>query len=278
MELSVGEMRSGERRFFTGFVRDLTERQQTQQRLHDLQAELIHMSRFTALGEMASMLAHELNQPLTAVANYLNGARRLLETGRGDTSSMVREAVERAAEQALRAGQIIRRLREFVSRGESERRVESLAKLIEEASALALVGVKETGIRVSFQFDPRVDYVLADKIQVQQVLHNLMRNAVEAMQEMTRRELAISTFQVDNETVQVAVSDTGAGIAPEIAEQLFQPFVTTKRQGMGVGLSISRTIIEAHGGRLWAEPNPGGGAIFRLTLKAIEVEDIDDAE
>jgi two-component system sensor kinase FixL len=191
---------------------------------------------------------------------------------------MVREAVERAAEQALRAGQIIRRLREFVSRGESERRVESLAKLIEEASALALVGVKETGIRVSFQFDPRVEYVLADKIQVQQVLHNLMRNAVEAMQEMTRRELAISTFQVDNETVQVAVSDTGAGIAPEIAEQLFQPFVTTKRQGMGVGLSISRTIIEAHGGRLWAEPNPGGGAIFRLTLKAIEVEDIDDAE
>jgi two-component system sensor kinase FixL len=278
MELSVGEMRSGERRFFTGFVRDLTERQQTQQRLHDLQAELIHMSRFTALGEMASMLAHELNQPLTAVANYLNGGRRLLDGGNRDSLPMVREAIERASEQALRAGQIIRRLREFVSRGESERRVENLAKLIEEASALALVGAKETGVRVSFQFDPNVAFVLADKIQVQQVLHNLMRNAMEAMQEMTRRELTVRTRQLDNETVQVDVSDTGPGIAPEIAEQLFQPFITTKRQGMGVGLSISRTIIEAHGGRLWTEPNPGGGAIFRLTLKAIEVEELDDGD
>jgi two-component system sensor kinase FixL len=278
MELSVGEMRSGERRFFTGFVRDLTERQQTQQRLHDLQAELIHMSRFTALGEMASMLAHELNQPLTAVANYLNGGRRLLDGGNSENLPMVREAIERASEQALRAGQIIRRLREFVSRGESERRVENLAKLIEEASALALVGAKETGVRVSFQFDPNVAFVLADKIQVQQVLHNLMRNAIEAMQEMTRRELTVHTRQLDNETVQVDVSDTGPGIAPEIAEQLFQPFITTKRQGMGVGLSISRTIIEAHGGRLWTEPNPGGGAIFRLTLKAIEVEELDDGD
>jgi two-component system, LuxR family, sensor kinase FixL len=278
MELSVGEMRSGERRFFTGFVRDLTERQQTQQRLHDLQAELIHMSRFTALGEMASMLAHELNQPLTAVANYLNGGRRLLDGGASDSLPMVREAIERAAEQALRAGQIIRRLREFVSRGESERRVENLAKLIEEASALALVGAKETGVRVTFAFDPNVAFVLADKIQVQQVLHNLMRNAVEAMQEMDRRELTVRTRQLDGETVQVDVTDTGPGIAPEIAEQLFQPFITTKRQGMGVGLSISRTIIEAHGGRLWTEPNPGGGAIFRLTLKAIEVEELKDGD
>jgi two-component system sensor kinase FixL len=141
-----------------------------------------------------------------------------------------------------------------------------------------LVGAKETGVRVSFQFDPNVAFVLADKIQVQQVLHNLMRNAIEAMQEMTRRELTVHTRQLDNETVQVDVSDTGPGIAPEIAEQLFQPFITTKRQGMGVGLSISRTIIEAHGGRLWTEPNPGGGAIFRLTLKAIEVEELDDGD
>jgi two-component system sensor kinase FixL len=276
MELAVGEMRSGERRFFTGFVRDITERQETQQRLHDLQAELIHMSRFTALGEMASMLAHELNQPLTAVANYLNGGRRLLESGQIDSLPIVREALDRAGEQALRAGQIIRRLREFVSRGESERRVEDLVKLIEEASALALVGAKEAGVRVSFEFDARVAFVLADKIQIQQVLHNLMRNAVEAMQETSRRELTVSTHQLDKETVQVFVSDTGLGIAPEIAEQLFQPFVTTKRHGMGVGLSISRTIVESHGGRLWAEPNPGGGSVFRLTLKTIERKDLGD--
>jgi len=276
MELSVGEMRSGERRFFTGFVRDLTERQQTQQRLQELQAELIHMSRFTALGEMASTLAHELNQPLTAVANYLKGGRRLLDSGQSKSIPMAREAMERAAEQALRAGQIIRRLREFVARGESERQVENLAKLIEEASALALVGAKETGVRVSFEFDPRAVFVLADKIQVEQVLLNLMRNAVEAMQEMTRRELTVSTHQLDNETVQVDVADTGSGIAPEIADQLFQPFITTKRQGMGVGLSISRTIIESHGGRLWAETNAGGGTIFRLTLKTIGGEDLGD--
>jgi two-component system, LuxR family, sensor kinase FixL len=259
-------------------LRDITERQQTRQRLHDLQAELIHMSRFTALGEMASMLAHELNQPLTAVANYLHGGRRLLEGGQTGSIPMVREALERAAEQALRAGQIIRRLREFVSRGESERRIEDLVKLIEEASALALVGAKEAGVQVSFDFDTRVAFVLVDKIQIQQVLHNLMRNAVEAMQETSHREVTVSTLRLDHETVRVDVSDTGSGIAPEIADQLFQPFVTTKRQGMGVGLSISRTIVESHGGRLWAESNTSDGTVFRLTLKTIEGKDIADGD
>jgi two-component system, LuxR family, sensor kinase FixL len=276
MELSVGEMRSGDRRFFTGFVRDLTERKQTELRLQELQSELIHVSRFTALGEMASTLAHELNQPLTAVANYLKGGRRLLESGNSDSIPMAREAMDRAAQQALRAGQIIRRLREFVARGESERQIENLAGLIEEASALALVGIKETGVRVSFLFESRSTLVLADKIQVQQVLLNLMRNAVEAMQEVERRELTVSTHKEDNETVRIDVRDTGPGIAPEITHQLFQPFITTKRQGMGVGLSISRTIVESHGGRLWAEPNADGGTVFRLTLKTIAGEDLSD--
>jgi len=273
MELTVGEMRSGERRYFTGFVRDLTERQQTQQRLQELQAELIHMSRFTALGEMASTLAHELNQPLTAVANYLKGVKRLLDHGSSEQLPLVSEAVERAAEQALRAGQIIRHLRELVARGETDRQVESPVKLIEEASALALAGAKETGVRVIFAFDPTMPAVLADRIQVQQVLLNLMRNAIEAMQGSPVRELRISTRSVDRDTLRIDVADTGPGIAPEITEQLFQPFVTTKRQGMGVGLSISRTIIEAHGGRLWAEPNPVGGTIFSLTLPTIFPED-----
>jgi two-component system, LuxR family, sensor kinase FixL len=276
MELSVGEMLSGERRSFTGFIRDLTERQETQQRLHDVQAELAHMSRFTAMGEMASTLAHELNQPLTAVVGYLNGCRRILNGMEGSERVIVRDAIERAAEQALRAGQIIRRLREFVARGESEPHVERLAKLIEEASALALVGVKEAGIRVSFTFDPRVTFVFVDKIQIQQVILNLMRNAIEAMQETSRRELTIYTAEIDDATVEVSVADTGPGIAEEIAAQLFQPFITTKSHGMGVGLSISRTIIEAHGGRLWVEPNPGGGTIFHLTLKALNKEELDD--
>ena len=273
MELAVGEMRSGDRRFFTGFVRDLTERQQTQQRLQDLQAELIFMSRFTALGEMASTLAHELNQPLTAIASYLNGARRLLDGWMDGNLPVVRDAVDSAAEQALRAGQIIKRLREFVARRESDRRSEDLQKLIEEASALALVGAKESGARVTFSLDPQIDAVMVDKVQIQQVILNLMRNALEAMQEVEHRELAVTARLVDANTVEVAVSDTGPGIAPEIAAKLFQPFMTTKPHGMGVGLSISRTIVEAHGGKLWAEANPKGGTIFRLTLRTVALED-----
>jgi two-component system sensor kinase FixL len=275
VELAVGEMRSGDRRFFTGFLRDLTERQETQQRLQDLQAELIFMSRFTALGEMASTLAHELNQPLTAAASFMNGARRLLDNGNPDHIPAASGAIDSAAEQMLRAGQIIKRLREFVARGESDRRPEDLRKLIEEASALALVGVKQTGVHVTFDFHATIGMVLVDKIQIQQVVLNLMRNAIEAMEGMPRRDLLVSTGPASDNMVEVSVTDTGTGIAPEIAEKLFQPFVTTKRQGMGVGLSISRTIIEAHGGKLWAEPNPGGGTAFRLTLKILTGEDLD---
>lgn len=276
MELAVGEMRSGNRRFFTGFIRDLTERQETQKRLQDLQSELIFMGRFTALGEMASTLAHELNQPLTAATSYLNGVRRLLDGGTTSDLAMVREAVESAAAQTLRAGQIIKRLREFVARGESEQQVEDLPKLVEEAAALALVGARETGVRVSFNFDPRAPQVLADKIQVQQVLLNLIRNGMEAMQDLPVRDLTIGSRRADDGMVQLDVSDTGSGIAPEIADQLFQPFVTTKKTSMGVGLSISRTIVESHGGRLWADARPGGGTVFHMTLRLAEDGDYAD--
>jgi two-component system sensor kinase FixL len=274
MEVSVGEMNANGKRFFTGFVRDLTERQEAQQRLQELQAELIHMSRFTALGEMASTLAHELNQPLTAVASYLKGAGRLLDAGESSGIVLARDAIERAAQQVLRAGKIIRRLREFVARGEGERQIENLSKMIEEACALALVGAKQSGVRVAMAFESKTTHVLADKIQVQQVLLNLVRNAIEAMQEVDRRELSLSTHLPDEETARIDVADTGPGIAPEIADHLFQPFITTKQTGMGVGLSICRTIVESHGGRIWVDPNPGGGVIFRMTLKTIAAEEL----
>lgn len=277
MELAVGEMKSGDRRFFTGFIRDLTERQKTETRLQELQSELVHISRLTAMGEMASTLAHELNQPLSAISNYLKGSRRLLE-GRGDEkSTMVQDALEKAADQALRAGQIIRRLRDFVSRGESERRTENIVKLVEEACALALVGDKDRGIRVQFQFDPSVGLVLADRVQIQQVLLNLIRNAMDAMESTPSRDLVVSVAPADDGFTRVSVTDSGSGIGPEIADQLFQPFVTTKRDGMGVGLSISRTIIEAHGGRIWVEPNPTGGTIFHFTLAVVDQGDVNDA-
>src|ERR1700758_1405465 len=189
MELAVGEMRSSNQRFFTGFIRDLTERQLTEARLQELQSELVHMSRLTAMGEMASALAHELNQPLSAIANYMKGSRRLLQGESDERAKILADAVDKAAEQALRAGEIIRRLRHFVARGESERRVEDVKKLIEEASALALVGAKDKGVRVRFAFAPRLNYVLADKVQVQQVLLNLIRNAIDAMEPPRRASL-----------------------------------------------------------------------------------------
>jgi two-component system, LuxR family, sensor kinase FixL len=278
LELSVGEMKTGQRRYFTGFIRDLTERQKTEARLQELQAELVHVSRLTAMGEMASALAHELNQPLSAIANYMKGSRRLLEDSTDERVTILREAMDKAAEQALRAGQVIRRLRDFVARGESERRVEEVRKLVEEASALALVGVKDKGVRVRFEFDPHADFVLADKVQIQQVLLNLMRNAIEAMEDSERRELVLSTALAPDDMIEITVTDTGAGaISPEITAQLFQPFITTKRHGMGVGLSISRTIVEAHGGSIAPRPNPGGGTVFSFTLPAVTKEEVGDA-
>jgi len=278
MELAVGEMHVRDRRFFTGFIRDLTERQETEARLQELQSELVHMSRLTAMGEMASALAHELNQPLSAIANYMKGSRRLLASPSEDNAELVRSAMDKAADQALRAGDIIRRLRDFVARGESERRVEDVKKLVEEASALALVGAKDKGVRVRFSFAPQLDYVLADKVQIQQVLLNLMRNAIEAMEDQPIRDLLVSTAPAPSNMVEISVADSGAGIAPEIGAQLFQPFVTTKRTGMGVGLSISRTIIEAHGGSISARPNDGGGTVFSFTLPAVTAEEAGDAD
>jgi two-component system, LuxR family, sensor kinase FixL len=277
MELAVGEMNSNNQRFFTGFIRDLTERQRTEARLQELQTELVHISRLTAMGEMASALAHELNQPLSAIANYMKGSRRLLENRADEESALIRNAMEKAAEQSLRAGDIIRRLRDFVARGESERRVESVKKLIEEASALALVGAKEHGVRVRFQIDPVCDLVLVDKVQIQQVLLNLIRNGIEAMEQSARRELIIASRPRDGDLLEVSVADTGSGISPEVASQLFQPFVTTKRYGMGVGLSISRSIVEAHGGQIVVEPNPDGGTVFRFTMPGVTHEDLGDA-
>ena len=276
MELAVGEVAQAGKRQFIGFVRDLTRREEGERRLHEMQSELLHISRLSTMGEMASALAHELNQPLSAIANYLQGSKRLLQNSTDERAPMVMEAMGKAAEQAVRAGQVIQRLRDFVSRGETEKRIESISKLIEEATALALVAAKEQSIRMSLRLDPSIDLVLVDKVQVQQVLLNLLRNAVEAMQSSERRELIVSTRPADDNMIAVDVSDTGSGISPDVASRLFQPFVTTKRQGMGVGLSISRTIIESHGGQITVESNPVGGTIFRFTLRSVVPEELAD--
>ncbi|MBL8538568.1 MAG: PAS domain S-box protein [Hyphomonadaceae bacterium] len=271
MELAVGEVRSEHGTLFTGFVRDLSERQAREARLQELQTDLVHMSRLTAMGEMASALAHELNQPLSAAANYLSGARRLIGAGSGvDTRAL--DALDKANEQTLRAGEVIRRLRDFLGRGEAEKSNESLSRIVREACALALVGAKELGIRVRYDMDERADRVIVDRVPIQQVVINLVRNAMDAMEGQRRRDLVVSTNIVEEGFARVSVSDSGVGVSAEAAERLFQPFMTTKVNGMGVGLSISRTIVEAHGGRIWADPNPDGGAIFRFTVRLADGE------
>ncbi|MBI1250131.1 MAG: PAS domain S-box protein [Alphaproteobacteria bacterium] len=266
LELAVGEVRSDRGRVFTGFLRDLTEHQATEMRLQELQTELTHMSRLTAMGEMASALAHEINQPLSAITNYLAGARRLMERADGGDPRAA-DALEKAAAQALRAGEIIRRIRDFLSRSEEQRRVESLPRLVQEACALAMVGARESGVRVRYAFAPDVNDVVVDRIQIQQVVINLVRNALDAMAHQPNREIDVSTCAEGDALARISVADTGPGVAKEAAARLFQPFVTTKPDGMGVGLSISRSIIEAHGGRIWMEPNPRGGAIFHFTVR-----------
>ncbi len=268
LELRVGEFRLGDRSFFTGFVRDMTERRRTERRVQDLQSELLHVTRLSTMGQMASTLAHELNQPLTAVTNYLQGLRRLLAGGKADREQ-VTDVIDRALGQAARAAQVIRRLREFATKGKTERRVENLNTVIEETVGLRLVGARPSGVRISMQLDRSVGAVSIDKIQVQQVVLNLVRNAVEAMEESERRELLVSTsYCRSRKIVELRVADSGPGLPKDIAARLFEPFLTTKKTGMGLGLSICREIVEAHGGHITAVPNTPGGAVFSVTLPA----------
>jgi two-component system sensor kinase FixL len=277
VELSLAEWRtgSGERRF-TGLMRDLTERhraeqvlRESEQRIRDLEAEFLRAARLGELGQMAATLAHELNQPLAAATNYINGSRRMLESG--DIKARlpsVRSALAAAAEQALQAGRIVRRMRGFVARGdEGARRPEDLARLVSEAvEFIALPAQRhQVGVRLDLG-TPSLPCVQVDRIQIQQVLVSLMHNAIEAMQGSERRQLTIMARPCDTGMVEVAVADTGPGVSAEVSAELFTSFVTTKEHGLGVGLSVCRTLVEAHGGRIWTEPNPGGGAIFRFTL------------
>jgi two-component system sensor kinase FixL len=221
------------------------------------------------MATFASSLAHELNQPLTAIASYCEGVADLLG---GDADSqqlgIAREALKEVASEAIRAGEIVRRMRDFISHGHTEFRLESLPKLVTEANALALVGSREHGIDVQVNLDPNADAVFVDRVQIQQVLFNLIRNAIEAMADSPARALTIASNAQPKGFVTIQVEDTGAGISHAVAPQLFRAFVTSKKAGMGIGLSICRTIVEAHGGRIWCEPAADGGAIFLFTLPA----------
>ncbi|MDP6515554.1 MAG: PAS domain S-box protein [Alphaproteobacteria bacterium] len=276
MELAVGEARFNNHRIFTGFARDVSARRAAAAQARMLQDELRHVWRLSAMAELASALAHELNQPLTAVINYVQAARRMLDSAGGQDPARLIEIMDKAATQTQRAGAIIQRLRQFIEKGETERTEEDLNEIVEEASALALTGVDETEIAVTMTLAEGLPPVIIDRIQIQQVILNLVRNGIEALDGAGRRALDIQTGGLADGLVEVAVRDSGAGLPEAIAAHLFEPFVSGKPQGMGIGLSISRSIVEGHGGKLWAEANPDRGTTFRFCLPIKQSADGDD--
>jgi PAS domain S-box-containing protein len=251
---------------YRGTATDETATFEARSRLQELQDELLHVSRFSAMGQMGSALAHEINQPLAAISNYLGAGRHILERGSPQPAGKMREILDKASEQAIRAGEIIRQLRSFVAKGETERRPEEIGTVVEEATTLAMIGSRHQGVRLSLRLDPNASIAVINRVQIQQVLVNLVRNAVEAMSEGPRRELSVATRGLGDGGVEFEIADTGPGLAPEVSRRLFKPFVSTKSHGMGVGLSICQSIIEAHGGRIWAVANPGGGTVFHFSL------------
>ena len=269
IELAVGEAVIAGERIFTGFVRDLTNRQLTERKVRELQSELIHVSRVSAMGTMASTLAHEINQPLTAITNYLETIRAMIGDASDATDGLlgeIAEALDLAAAQSLRAGTIVRRLRAFVDGGDTGFQIERLDELVEEATSLGLLGAHEAGIEVVMTIAAGLDKVRVDRVQIQQVLVNLIRNAIQSMAGSPTKMLTIATAPDRAGWVRVTVADTGAGLDPDIRDRLFEAFATTKEDGMGLGLSICRTIVEAHGGRIWAEAAPGGGTAFHFCI------------
>ena len=246
-------------------ARNIGDRKAQDRRIQELQAELLHATRLVSAGQLAAALAHELNQPLTAILNYAGVLQEISAAAGGAEGDLLRDVTKKVCDQTGRAGEIIRRLRSFVAKRDSDHEIQDLNHAVEESLTLGLVGSFYANVRVKTDLAPGLPHVQIDRIQIQQLMINLLRNAVEAMQGSERRELRISTAR-DGDFVVVSVADTGTGLPPEIMATLFQPFITTKSQGMGIGLSICRSIVESHGGRLWVEANTDGGADFRFRL------------
>ncbi len=266
MYISVGEGFHESTRIFVGIVHDISDRKARERRIEELQRDLSHVTRLSAMGQLSSAIAHELNQPLAASLNYANAAQHILADTEGDAAARARMAIERAGIQIARAGEIIRRLREFVEKREQSRTFVDINHTVGEALALGMIGTVGASVALTTELAADLPLVLADRVQIQQVLINLMLNAVDAMHDMAAPRLRIATAVQPGGVICVTVVDNGPGLSDETRRSLFQPFVTTKPAGIGIGLSICRTIVEAHGGRLWAEAAPEGGMIFRFTL------------
>ena len=248
------------------FYRDITDQKRSEEDLKRAQAELMHASQLSAMGTMATTLAHELAQPLTSAGNAIAATRKMLRSLPPEKIREPRRALDVAGDSVQRASEILKRLRAFVAKGQVQAEVQDLRSIIAEASVLMFPDAQREGVEIQFRLDRHAQWVKADAIQVQQVLINLIRNAIEAMEEAAERRITITTAAISPSAIQVTVEDTGPGLSPEIAEAVFAPFHSTKEAGLGVGLSISRTIVEAHGGKIEARAQPGGGAAFSFTL------------
>jgi PAS domain S-box-containing protein len=264
----------GAPRAVVGVCGDITRRKQTEEylrkseaRLLELNEELIHVGRVSELSQVSAGIAHELNQPLAAMLNYTATAKRMIDNKDEASLASAQKCIAKAGEQAERAGEIIRRMRDFVEKRITRRAPEQINQIIKEALDLGLIGIKADGITFNCQCMEGLPPVLADRVQIQQVLVNLLRNAIDAMASATIRNLTVTTAPYDG-GVEVSVADTGCGIPEHIRSKLFQPFVTTKSGGMGIGLAISRSIVEAHGGRITVEAPGSGGTVFRFTVPA----------
>jgi two-component system sensor kinase FixL len=272
MELRIGEVKIGKRRYFTGVLRDLSSLREAERRSDELQAHLTQVWSLNSMGEMASVLAHELNQPLSAVANYLRAARTLIANLEVDDDDLI-DAVSRAGDQAVRAGEIIRTMRDLATRGGTEQKAESLSGILAEIEFIVGLMVRDAGARVFYDLYPGSDTVLADRIQIQQLVVNLVRNAIDAVAKFPNREIKISTRPDADGKILTTVEDSGPGVDVAVMGRVFQPLASTKPAGMGLGLSICRAIVENHGGRIWVEPSPLGGAAFSFVLARTGVTD-----
>ena len=267
VHLTIGETTIDGMRLFTGYVRDLTEQQAQSHRLSQLQTELAGFARLSTAGTMASAMAHELNQPLTAIANYLEAARDILDAPSEDGLSMAREALDAAAKQSIRAGQIVRKLRDFVARGEFETRPSNVKELIEDAVRLSKLGLDGETPRIIQSVSSDIPPVQIDRIQIRQVLLNLIRNAHDAMSETESPTIWINAFETKGAQIEITVRDNGPGLDLENDRSPFEPFQSSKSTGMGLGLSICQGIVEAHDGKIWVESESvSSGATFCFTL------------